>query len=882
MKRLYALSASAGSGKTFALVARYLALLFTGAKPSEILAITFTNKAAGEMRERLLGSLTSMPEAMAAEVARMSGLDDDEIRRRRPEVFREFLRSDLKVMTIDKFIHQVLRKFCWYAGIGSDFTVEATPRDEFFERFLQELPEARYRDLVDFARFEAQKRQSIADFFELLYEKEKELPPLPTFEPTPYDESEAMKWALRIKDFVLHGNFSQTAKNGVDFENLNEVIEKSWFGRETLNYRTFSKGFDPQMDEWLHHLYRETAHYYERKERHFLSKMFALYDAYRASKMAHLKRTGKLHFKDIEHLVYDLLRREDFTQFLYFRLDARIGHILFDEFQDTSVTQYRIFEPIIEEIAASESERSFFYVGDTKQSIYRFRGGQKALFAYVAKRFNVEVGYLKTNYRSKAVIVDFVNRTFPYVQPPQLAHKAGGYVEVTESEEPLVAMGDAIETLIKAGAAQSQIAVLVHDNKEILDVGDYVMERFGWPIATHKRAKVSEQPSARALIALMRLVDALRRREDGGLHRLEFLTLTGKPYDPAFTPDMPSNLRPSRMLKIAMDRYGLHDEAAMKLLEFSIPLHDLESFLYEVERYEEELPPREVAGINVLTIHKSKGLEFEHLIVLDRLGRGRNDTSPVLFDYDEIELKAVRMKFKKREIVDEDFAEAMAKEKRLAEEDRMNRSYVAFTRAENSLHIVKKPKSSVFDFLDLPVQKAGDLRVEKVVCEKAPQMTPVHFEYRDYGRQEVPTPIESYEANDFSAIYLGLGVHYLFETEDTDAFLNRYGALCDRERALALATAGRENIEYKLLTDGKKIHELPYLFHGKPGIVDLFVDQGDRGVIVDYKTATPHDIRDYKAQLRRYKEALEALMPEKRAIDAYLYFLDTLKLVKVD
>ena len=173
MQRLYALSASAGSGKTFALVARYLSLLFLGAKPSEILAITFTNKAAGEMRERLLSSLQNMPEVMAQEVAKMSGLSVREIEKKRPTIFHRFLKSDLKVMTIDKFIHQVLRKFCWYVGLQSDFTVESQSRDTFFERFLKELEEKEYFDLIDFARFEAQKRKNIADFFELLYEKDK-------------------------------------------------------------------------------------------------------------------------------------------------------------------------------------------------------------------------------------------------------------------------------------------------------------------------------------------------------------------------------------------------------------------------------------------------------------------------------------------------------------------------------------------------------------------------------------------------------------------------------------------------------------------------------------------------------------------------------------
>ena len=878
MERLWALKASAGSGKTFALVARYLALLFRGANPSEILAITFTNKAAGEMRERLVASLESLPEDMANEVAKMSDLSVEALRQRRPGVLRRFLAADLKVMTIDRFIHQVLRKFCWYVGVESDFTIAATPKEEFFRHFLKDLDDRRYRDLVDFARFEAKKSQNIADFLELLYEKEKELPKV-AYRADFYSDAEAMRWALKIKEYFLDQPISERAKKTMRFETIEEVVKSGWFGRESLNYWDYKKAYIPAVDEWFAELKRAVAAYYAHKERYFLSRIFGIYDIYKKAKMAHMKRSGQLHFKDIEHLVYELLRQRDFTDFLYFRLDARIGHILFDEFQDTSVTQYRIFEPIVEEIAASESERTFFYVGDTKQSIYRFRGGQKELFDYVAKRFGIPVGYLETNYRTKEVIVDFVNRTFPYKDPPQKAYHKGGYVEVAEGE-PLEEMAGVLERLFAAGAADESIAILVHDNKEILQVGEIVKERFGREIATHKRAKVAEQPSARAMIELMRLIYARNRGQEGTLHRLNFLALTGRPYDPEFMPDIPDG-RPAKMIRTMMERYALHDEAAMKLLEFSIPLHDVTEFVHEVAHYEEELPPREVAGVNVLTIHKSKGLEFEHLIVLDRLGRGKSDTSPVIFDYEGIELKAVRMKFEKRETVDADYAEALARERRLAHEDRMNKIYVAFTRAKSSLFVIRKEKSSVFDFLDLTPQSIGTLEVEREHRPSDVGHRPFTLHVRDYGRQEVEGEKERYQANDFAAIYLGQGVHYLLETEDEDAFLNRYGGLCDSRKALSLARAGRNNMAYVMLTEGRAIHELPYVYKGKEGIVDLFVDQGKRGVIVDYKTATPHDIEGYKEQLLRYKEALEALMPEKEGIDAYIYFLDTLKLVKV-
>ena len=880
MERLLALSASAGSGKTFALVARYLSLLFGGANPSEILAITFTNKAAGEMRERLVSSLESMPPEMADEVSKMSGISLREIEAVRPKVLSRFLASDLNVMTIDRFLNRVLRKFCWYAGVQSDFEIAAVPKEEFFERFLKELDDREYARLVDFARFESQKSGNFIEFFETLYEKDKELPDL-TFSVEPSDESEAMEAARRIGEFLLEKPISERAKKTMRFDSLADVVSKKWFEKESLNYWEYKKGYDPILDLWLNELKEAVRRYYRKKEKFFLSGIFGLYNRYKSVRSAHMKSTGELYFKDIEHLVYELLRRRDFTDFLYFRLDARIGHILFDEFQDTSVTQYRIFEPIIAEIAAGSERRTFFYVGDTKQSIYRFRGGQKELFGHVARKFGVRVEHLQTNYRSRSEIVEFVNRTFDYVKPPQKAHKEGGYVEVVEGDEPLEMMGEALQRLFDRGAADEDIAVLVHDNKEILKVAEYVKERFEKPVATHKRAMVKEQPTARAMIELMRLIYCNVKGWDGSLHRLNFLSLTNRPYDPQFYPDIDLQ-RPAAMLKKIMNRYGFFDEAAMKLLEFSIPLNDLVEFIHEVESYEDELPASEVEGINVLTIHKSKGLEFEHLIVLDRLGRGKSDNSSFIFDYSGIDLKEVWVKFKKREAVDAEYAQALEREKRLRRQDAMNRSYVAFTRARESLFVLKKSRSSAFDFLDLEEMSSGELKCEKRTAKRVTALPVLNYTPKSYGRQESAAEIQKYEANDFEAIYLGLGVHYLFEMEDEEAFINRYGTLCDVEKAKRIVEISKANMEYSFLTEGRVFHELPFVYRSKAGVIDLFVDKGDSGVIIDYKTATPHDMSGYEEQLKRYREAVLHLMPEKKSIDAYLFFLDTQKLVKIE
>ncbi|XPV54807.1 MAG: UvrD-helicase domain-containing protein [Halarcobacter ebronensis] len=129
--------------------------------------------------------------------------------------------------------------------------------------------------------------------------------------------------------------------------------------------------------------------------------------------MKYNRAKNYLHFNDISNICYELLSTKIDKEFLYFRLDSNFSHILIDEFQDTSLLQYKILQPLIEEILSSSEFKTFFYVGDTKQSIYRFRGGKRELFDYVLKTnpmVNVEV--LNTNFRSCEKVVNYVNQSF--------------------------------------------------------------------------------------------------------------------------------------------------------------------------------------------------------------------------------------------------------------------------------------------------------------------------------------------------------------------------------------------------------------------------------------------------------------------------------------
>ena len=106
MKNYLALKASAGSGKTFALTVRYISLLLLGAKPKEILTLTFTNKAANEMSERIFHTLLNLgnDEAYLNEIIAQSGLSKEKILSKKEYLVNEYTNSTLSIFTIDKFI----------------------------------------------------------------------------------------------------------------------------------------------------------------------------------------------------------------------------------------------------------------------------------------------------------------------------------------------------------------------------------------------------------------------------------------------------------------------------------------------------------------------------------------------------------------------------------------------------------------------------------------------------------------------------------------------------------------------------------------------------------------------------------------------------------
>ncbi|MRJ03081.1 MAG: RecB-like helicase [Epsilonproteobacteria bacterium] len=887
MDRLLCLKASAGSGKTFSLASRYIALLYLGAHPSEILAVTFTNKAANEMRRRILdklGSLGEDPEFLES-LKRETALEEGELLERAPHLLSLFLTSDIYITTIDSFLQRIARKFGYYQGVDLDFgVIERWDGELIWRRFLKRLPPSLFGKLLQFSNY---LRKSPREELELLYQREKELPPLQELveeDPLPrYRELQR-----EVKE-LLNG-CSQRTLGFVDrppekLLALDPIRNVQKEGGLIFERSPFKKCASPELERTLLQLIETAQKVLIYRERSLVALLTRLYREYYRPTLSLLERSeNTLDFKGIEHLVYDLLSTSIHRDFLYFRLDSRIGHILIDEFQDTSITQWEIFAPLVEEIASGPGFRSFFYVGDTKQAIYRFRGGESQLFDEVYHQFlsfGMVQKSLRTNYRSRPVIVEFVNRVFQLQERSHL--EKGGYVEVMVNPPEKGGrrfhykenLERALKRLLEVGVDPIKIAVLTSTNEMVREIGEFIEERFGLEAVTTSRKRVIHQPKARAVIDLMKW---FYYREKGRLYLANFQSFLGLPFHEEI--EIPKG-PPAKMVKAILDRFNLWDEGTLRLLEHSLTYRDLVEFVHRIDEYGEELPIEDFRGINVMTIHKAKGLEFDHLVVVDTPRRERGDK--VLFDYDGVRLRDIRVKMKSLEWADPSFAALLEREKKLMKEDLEHREYVAYTRAKESLFILKNREKSSLVALEasgvgegvwgrLEPQEGGNPSPRGEVERFTKHLR--YFDPQDYrGERE-------YEPDDYEAIYLGSALHLLFEMEGNDHALNRYGIYTDMEKARRLYGRGMESEAYRELLERGRLHrELPFIFRGQHGVIDLLIEGEEELIVIDYKSVKPHDEEKYLKQVGFYKEAVEAIYG--KPVRGFLFYLDRCELREV-
>ena len=899
MKKFLALKASAGSGKTFALTVRYITLLLLDAKPNEILTLTFTNKAANEMSERIYKTLLTLgdDEAYLSAIIKESELSKEVILGKKNLLIKSFTNANLTIYTIDKFINSILREFCGYIGISDDFEIKEDDIESLSMKFLQSLDAKQFDSLIDFSLYEKKKFNSIFDLFKNLLEKNENIEIVDIdSELINVQKEQVLNCSYKIKEAILNCDVaSASAKKAVDFDSFDELFTKTWLSKETLyEYSYFKKCSNETLESYFVKVKEEVALYYKLRAGYSLSKLFELYLMFKNFKLSFNKNKNYLEFNDISNLVYELLSTKIDKEFLYFRLDSKFSHILMDEFQDTSLLQYRILEPLIKEVLSGDesSFKTFFYVGDTKQSIYRFRGGKRELFDFVANTNEaLDVEVLNTNYRSCENVINFVNSLFvnlpSYEYYDQLSIRKGGYVEVIEDkelveDEKFSTVASKIASLIKEGVNSNDIAILTYTNSDVLNIYNYLKDKFpSLKISTEMTSKLINQENVKAVINAIKY---LYFKEDIYKENLNALVGNKVLTDIIINFELAKKSVQELVKEIATS-LKIIDENVVKFIECSTAYNNIVDFVYEIDKLDAVMENSEASGLQILTIFKSKGLEFNTVILLDRIKRKNSDKSSLLFEYDSVELKNIFYKIKGYENYNKQYSKAIAKEKALSLEDEINILYVALTRAKNNMIIFKKEKSSVFDILSMKALKQGQVIQSTNASINYEKKEKVEYVPLDLGLQEKQISKEKdLDDNRLHSKYFGIATHFCLEMMDDftsnnlDYCLNltktRYSNYLnenDFKNIKNRITALLENkIFNELISNAKFITEQALVYKGEVKIIDLLLYKEEKYYIFDYKT-TKEKSKDHVSQVSYYKKAIKEILKSEEVFSYLIY-----------
>lgn len=473
--------ASAGSGKTYALAKRYLELLISprlvmGEVPlKNILAITFSNKATLEMKARILDFLKRMALDKFSSAAQkeliIAGLGVDEAHaRQKAHLIMDILVKNynyFQVQTIDSFINAILSGCAFKLGLSSAFRIKTDYKDtlslsldrlidkaagdndvaELFKKFLAQylfledktgwFPRQDISNMlgvlffesntrgVPFYRSRLEARDGIALKKKILCLMRALFEDLPagtraTFEKSLgsfLEKGREVFDVSELSDFFAREDFPITKKGRVGFK-----VGKLWQDiRKHLKELCEEESvlvFNPYIDIFG----------------------FVIED-FRA--LAH--KDDVLFLEELNFQARRLFDEEEVTvPELYYRLSSRLRHFLIDEFQDTSRLQWKNLYPMVLESLSTGG--SLFYVGDKKQAIYRFRGGEVALFDLVPETlvsFDVIKRSLGRNYRSASALVAFCNDCFSgsnirrFLKAKDEVTKKGVIFNAVEEEEIL-------------------------------------------------------------------------------------------------------------------------------------------------------------------------------------------------------------------------------------------------------------------------------------------------------------------------------------------------------------------------------------------------------------------------------------------------------------
>lgn len=453
---LIAVEASAGAGKTFELAKRFIKLLLNpayagaGEPPLRgILALTFTKKATVEMKERIIDCVRRMAfnEFTSAEAAdamyEAVGLERAEAQKRARRAM-DFLLANyswLQVQTIDSFINTLLQSSALQLGLSSRFETEESHKG-FLARSVDGLIETAGRDdvlkglftdfldrlLVNDTGIGWNPRETITAQINALHEKANsdglDYVPGPDISVEAYRRHRAGVFAAlrRVSELLppdakyLPDGLAKVMAAGEKRLTFNAFGDAKYWRRETIEVK--AKTPPPSKEAaaaWDAFRFAVRA-WAEADAYGYFNGYIDLYRRAARELGALARREDVLFMTEFNRRAQAILGTgRDAVPEVYYRLATRVRHLLIDEFQDTNALQWKNFKPFAEEMLSTGG--TVFYVGDRKQAIYGFRGGDSTLFDTVLEDLKHLVpapcrDSLTTNHRSREAVVTFNNTVF--------------------------------------------------------------------------------------------------------------------------------------------------------------------------------------------------------------------------------------------------------------------------------------------------------------------------------------------------------------------------------------------------------------------------------------------------------------------------------------
>lgn len=475
-----AVFASAGTGKTWLLVHRILKLLLNEVDPSHILAITFTRKAAAEMRERLMMVLVDWAgfddQQLQLALQQLAHPHDPDSITKARKLYEKILYSeyDIRITTFHAFCQDILKRFALHAGVPAGFHLLETT-EELKQEAREQLYKVAHRGTdpnLTNALYELLKHSATVNNVNTILETfidsrsdwwsftENQNDPITYAEdrlreylssnqdentpigPNAIDADTKLLPALQQYQTYLASH--ATAKNQ-QFSNLlttslknigpakdlipsivpvfitqknqprqlkaSKALKKSLGSQKMLDFIQLHRALCNLILQELDILKIENLLAFNQAWFYSGHHILKIYQRLKFSRHA-------VDFDDLEWYTYLLLTKHSSATWIQYKLDQRIEHILIDEFQDTNPTQWNLLFPLLEELAANlpHSNKSLFFVGDTKQSIYGFRRANPQLqftaSEWATQNLNAKLIETDRSYRSSPVIIDFVNRVF--------------------------------------------------------------------------------------------------------------------------------------------------------------------------------------------------------------------------------------------------------------------------------------------------------------------------------------------------------------------------------------------------------------------------------------------------------------------------------------